>query len=425
MERVFFMSDYEDDPDWLYFLARDIEDKREQLIIDLHPRFSISPVILYRGMPKTRELKKRTNTPVLPHANYFKLIGLLLKDPQKYQGHEGYIEAARDLRKEVETAVHLGNVYTAAKEYRSGLNWSGKIDMPLEHFDIFQGMLERDLERDVGSRLYQGMNGYIRAAMDLRERTESAANLGHIWLAARDYRGPDMLDWSGVIDMRLDDVVFLRGMLERDLERDVGSRLYQGMNGYIRAAMDLRERTESAANLGHIWSAVRDYVGPDKLDWSSVINMPLDDVVLLRGMLERDLERDVSSRLYHGDVGYVQAARDLRKKTKSAANLGKVWSAARDYRGPDKLDWSGVINMPLDDVVLLRGMLERDLERDVGSRLYQGMNGYIRAAMDLREKTGSAANLGQVWSAVRDYVGPDKLNWSYKNSPLFQSEAVL
>ncbi|HLC84373.1 MAG TPA: hypothetical protein VJH22_01115, partial [Candidatus Nanoarchaeia archaeon] len=78
------MTRYGDDPDWVYHLARDIDEKRGSLLLDLYrPNDPISPYRLYRavGDPHTKE---RTNRPSLPFPAYFALIELIAQKPDQY-----------------------------------------------------------------------------------------------------------------------------------------------------------------------------------------------------------------------------------------------------------------------------------------------------------------------------------------------------
>ena len=399
-----FTDDQGLDEDWVYFAAREIEDKREQLNIDLRSDLAVNPRRLYKAIPKNHRVKERTNKPYLSHVDYFKLVELIEKNPQKYQNDEGYIQIARDLRDETGSEANLGRVWSGAKKYREELGWSGMINLPLDAFDTLERLLEDDVQREEGLRLYEGDDGYIQVSKDLTDETGSAANLAQVWSGAKKYR--EALGWSGMISLPLEVFDTLERLLEDDVQREEGLRLYEGDDGYIQAAKDLTDETGSAANLAQVWSGAKKY--REALGWSGMISLPLEVFDTLERLLEDDLNNEVGFRRYEGDDGYIQAAKDLTDETGSAANLAHVWSGAKKYR--EELGWTGKTDLPLKDFDILEKLLQDDLQREEGLRLYEGDDGYIQVARDLKDETGSAANLAHVWSGAKKYR--EELGWS-------------
>ena len=110
-----------------------------------------------------------------------------------------------------------------------------------------------------------------------------------------------------------------------------------------------------------LWSGTKKY--HDKLGWSGMINLPLEDFDTLGELIEQNTTR------YENDEGYIQLARDLKKQTGTKANLGHVWSGTKKYH--DKLGWSGMINLPLDDLEDPAELIEQD------TTLYAGNEGYV------------------------------------------------
>ena len=259
------------DTDWIYLLAREIEQKRKQLNIGLLPSQAINPVRLYRATPKNHRLKQTTNRPYLSHTNRFALVELIEKNPQRYYSDEGYIQVARDLRDETGSAANLCHIWSDSKNYREILRWSGRTDLPLDDFDVLERLLRDDLQREEGLRLYEGDKGYIQVARDLRDETGSEAHLGPIWSGSRRHR--TKLGWPGRIELPLDHFDTLGRLLKNDLKREKGSRRYERYDGYIQAGRDLKYETGSAAHLGPIWSAAKNY--REELGWPCVINHPL------------------------------------------------------------------------------------------------------------------------------------------------------
>ena len=415
------LDDYTDahglDEDWVYFAAREIEDKREQFGINLRSDLAVNPIRLYRAIPKNHPLKETTNKPYLSHVDYFKLAELIEKNPQKYQNDEGYIQIARDLTDETGSKANLAQVWSGAKKYREKLRWSGVINLPLNDFDTLERLLRDDLQREEGLRLYEGDEGYIQVARDLEDETGSKANLIQIWSGAKKYR--EELGWSGRIELPLNDFDTLERLLRDDLQREEGLRLYESDEGYIQVARDLEDETGSKANLAHVWSGAKKY--REELGWSGKIGIPLNDFDTLERLLRDDLQREEGLRLYAGDEGYIQVARDLEDETGSKANLIQIWSGSRKYR--EELGWSGIIDLPLNDFDALERLLSDDVQREEGLRLYAGDEGYIQVARDLRDETGSEAHLAHVWSGSKKYR--EELGWSGMiNLPLNDFDAL-
>ena len=191
-----YMADGSLNPDWIYYLARDIEDHRVALNIDLESDLNVSPWRLYNALPKSSSLKTRTNEPALPHKAYFALVQLLQDNPDRYKGEKGYIQLAKDVREKTGSAANLATIWSGARQYRSNLQWPGKINLPLEVFDTIESLIQADRSK------YMGEEGYIQLAKDVRERTGTAAHLARIWSGARQYRKE--LQWPGRINLPLE-----------------------------------------------------------------------------------------------------------------------------------------------------------------------------------------------------------------------------
>ena len=87
-------------PDWIYSVARKIANNHEQLgrtlLHELSDRASKARR-LYRDLPVESRLRRETNRPVLPYREHFQLVELLERNPERYQGPDGYIQVARDM----------------------------------------------------------------------------------------------------------------------------------------------------------------------------------------------------------------------------------------------------------------------------------------------------------------------------------------
>ena len=203
----FSLADYCEDsvlnPDWIYFFARDIENNREQLRVRIRKRDDVSTKTLYMLYRETINpaIKKRTNPPQLPHKVYFELIRLIQQNPEKYRDFEGYIQLARDLQKNTETNIHLGDIWTVANQRRNELNWKRgeRIGIHLDSYDTLNSLIEENFEK------YRFDEGYMRLVIDLRERTGRKINLTNIWKAANRYM--EKLDWTGEINPQLNAIL--------------------------------------------------------------------------------------------------------------------------------------------------------------------------------------------------------------------------
>ena len=246
-------------PDWIYYLARDIEDNRKALNAALEEWFNVNPLRLYKALPRGT-LRENTNRPALPHSVYFVLIGLLHSNPESYKGEEGYIQLAKDVRQKTGTAANLAQIWSGARAYRSNLQWPGIIDLPLKVFDAIDALIK------ASPKSYKGEEGYIQLAKDVRQETGTAANLAHIWSGSRQYRKE--LQWPGIINLPLEVFDTIDKLIQDDKSK------YQGEEGYIQLARDIRQKTGTAANLATIWSGSRQY--RKELQWTGVIKMPLD-----------------------------------------------------------------------------------------------------------------------------------------------------
>ena len=82
-------------PDWIYSVARKIANNHEQLGRTLPDELSDRATMakrLYGYLPSNSHLRNKTNEPVLPYREHFKLVELLKQNPERYQGHDGYIQ---------------------------------------------------------------------------------------------------------------------------------------------------------------------------------------------------------------------------------------------------------------------------------------------------------------------------------------------
>ena len=378
----FSLDDYFDgevlNPDWVYFLARDVEDNRKRLRVSLDERYNVSPRRLYRAINDSA-LKKETNRPSLPHEAYFELVRLIEQNPEKYQFDEGYIQLARDLRA-VGFKAHLGHVWSGAREHRDGLNWNSVISLPLDAFDKIDDLIKEDCG------MYVGDEGYIQLARDLIQEGFKA-HLGTVWSGAKEHR--EGLNWTGLIGLPLDAFDKIDDLIKEDCGR------YVGDEGYIQLARDLRSANPKfKAHLGHVWSGAKEH--REGLNWTGRIDLPLDAFDKIDDLIKEDRER------YVGDEGYIQLARDLRSANpKFKAHLGHVWSGAKEHR--EGLNWTGQIHLPLDAFDKIDDLIKEDCGK------YVGDEGYIQLARDLRQE-GFSANLGTVWSGAKEHR--EGLNWT-------------
>ena len=247
-------------PDWIYYLTRDIEDNRVPLNVALEPHLNVNPRRLYRAIPKSSSLKSRTSMPRLPHQAYFALVALVSNNPDSYKGEEGYIQLAKDVRERTGSAAHLAHIWSGARQYRSSLQWPGIIELPLEVFDTIESLIQADKSK------YTGEEGYIQLAKDVRSKTGSAAHLATIWSGSRQYRSS--LQWPGKIELPLEVFDTIDALVKANPDS------YKGEEGYIQLAKDVRSKTGSSANLAHIWSGARQY--RSNLQWPGIITIPLD-----------------------------------------------------------------------------------------------------------------------------------------------------
>ena len=379
----FSLDDYFDgdvlNSDWVYFLARDVENNRKRLRVSLDERYNVNPRRLYKAISDS-DLKKETNRPSLPHEAYFEMVRLIEQNPEKYQFDEGYIQLARDLRDDAnpEFKANLGHVWSGAKQYREGLNWTGQISLPLDAFDKIDELIDGD---DSGK--YVGDEGYIQLARDLRHEGFKA-NLGHVWSGAKQYR--EGLNWTGVINLPLDAFDKIDELIKEDCGK------YVGDEGYIQLARDLRDATGFKANLGDVWSGAKEHRAG--LNWTGIINLPLDAFDKIDELIKEDCGK------YVGDEGYIQLARDLRREG-FKANLGDVWSGAKEHR--EGLNWTGIINLPLDAFDKIDELIKESRVR------YRFDDGYVRLAQDLSDE-GFSVNLRYIWAGAKEHrLG---LGWS-------------
>ena len=345
------IEDYTDNhalnEDWTYFLSRDIERSREEINLDLEPHRNVSPVRVYKAIPKNHPIKKKTNRPALPHSVYFTLLQLIKENPNGYKNDDGYVQVARDLRDRTGTKANLGQLWSGTKKYHDKLGWSGVINLSLEDFDTLGELIEQNTTR------YEKDEGYIQLARDLKDQTRRTPNLGQVWSGTKKYH--DKLGWSGKIDLPLEDFDTIGELIEQNTTR------YEKDEGYIQLARDLRDRTGTKANLGQVWSGTKKY--RDKLEWSGVINLSLEDFDTLGELIEQNTTR------YEKDEGYIQLARDLKDQTGTKANLAHIWFGTKKYH--DKLGWSSMINLPLDELEDPAELIERD------TTMYSGNEGYV------------------------------------------------
>ena len=79
--------------------------------------------------------------------------------------------------------------------------------------------------------------------------------------------------------------------------------------------------------------------------WSGKISPPLNDFDTLERLLSDDVQREEGLRLYEGDKGYIQVARDLRDETGSEAHLDHIRSGSKKYR--EELEYEDVMRYTL------------------------------------------------------------------------------
>ncbi len=119
-------------PYWVYYLTKAIDDNKDTL--QLRRKFTdnvVNPRRVYNAI-KDQELKAKTNRPYLPFKAYFCLVELIKAEPIKYQGEEGYIQLAKDVRDKTGCKANLVHIWSGAREYRKQLNWPRIINLPLE-----------------------------------------------------------------------------------------------------------------------------------------------------------------------------------------------------------------------------------------------------------------------------------------------------
>ena len=419
----FSLDDYFNDevlnPDWIYFLARDIENKRNQMELSLEERYPVGTPRLYNALPES--VKEGTNRPYLPHKAYFKLIDLIENNPKKYQGREGYIQLARDLRKNVKGSrfnAHLGNIWSATnKEIREKLKWEGKIDLPLKAFDKLKELIEDSFNPESERfERYQNDAGYITLAEDLRKNVKGfKAHLADIW-SGTDEKTRKKLKWEGKIDLPLKAFDKLKELIEDSFNPESERfERYQNDAGYITLAEDLRENVKRfEAHLGNLWSATNKEIR-EKLKWERKINLPLKAFDTLKELIEDSFNPE-SERFerYHGDKGCIKLAEDLRdlSKGKFKANLGTIWSGTdKDTR--KKLKWERKINLPLKAFDMLKKLIKDNYNSESERyQRYQNDAGYIKIAKDLRDlsKGKFKANLASIWSGTDEEIR-EQLNW--------------
>ena len=300
------LDDYVDyqslDQDWIYFLARDIELSKEQLKVATISR-SINPIRLYQAIPENHQLKKRTNMPKLPQTTYFKLIELIEKDFQRYRGNEGYVQLARDLRTEIGSAANLSQVWSGAAKYRNRLGWSGMINLPLDVFDSLERMLEEDVQKEKRFRKYQGDEGYVRLARDLRAETGRRVHPMHIWSGSFKYRSE--LEWSGR-------TVSPSGIFGADKKLIKNNGRFSGVINVKRLPSKKYKNSDS-----YVSNAIKKLIGKN-------------------------------FELYEGDEGYVGLIMDLKEDFGISIHPRRVWHLAEDHR--ERLGWSRMIDVPVEDL---------------------------------------------------------------------------
>ncbi len=251
-------------PDLVYYLARAVDDNKDTL--QLRRRFIddvVNPTRVYKAI-KDQELKAKINKPSLPFKAYFSLVELINAKPIKYQGEEGYIQLAKDVRDKTGCKANLAHIWSGAREYRKQLNWYGKINLPLQVFETIDELLSNKENTET----YKGEEGYIQLAKDVRDKTGCKAHLATIWSGAREYR--KQLNWPGKIELPLE--VF--ETIDELLSNKENTETYKGEEGYIQLAKDVRDKTGCKAHLATIWSGAREY--RKQLNWPGKINLPLD-----------------------------------------------------------------------------------------------------------------------------------------------------
>ena len=343
----FSLDDYFDgevlSPDWLYFLARDMENNRNQLELSLEERFPVGTQRLYESLPES--VKEKTTRPTLSHEVYFEMMTLIENNPKRYQGRGGYIQLARDLRENVEGfKANLGNIWSAtSEEIREKLKWERKIDLPLDAFNMLEKLIEDSFNPESERfERYQGDAGYVKLAEDLRKKVKGfKANLSHIWTGT-DEKTRTKLKWERKIDLPLDAFDMLKGLIEDSFNPESERyQKYQGDAGYVKIAKDLRclSKGKFEPYLGNIWSGT-DKELREKLDWTYMIQRPLKVFDRLEELIRDDPER------YRSDAGDLLLAEDLRKGGVDVP-LRIVRAGAIDY--VDDLGWADVSLYGLKD----------------------------------------------------------------------------
>ena len=215
-------------PDWIYSVARKIANNHEQfgrtLLHELSDRAS-KVRRLYRDLPVESRLRRATNRPVLPYREYFQLVELLERNPERYQGPDGYIQVARDMHNIVpaqDLVTAIWPAYEDRNEEHEVFHSSKYLFRHRHNRKENQGVI---INNDADVKKYFKPFDNIDDIDNVVE-----AHLGGIWYATNEQLRTE-LNWTpNKIDLPLAAFDLIQQMTEYSRNHGLGE-IYEGFEG--------------------------------------------------------------------------------------------------------------------------------------------------------------------------------------------------
>ena len=223
--------------DWIYSVARKIANSYEELGRKLYDELcwrATKARDLYEALPNNSLIKSKTNRPVLPYREHFKLVELLEQNPERYQGPDGHRQLGRDMNNPAPKNSRVTHMSKSPSREEEAFNSTTYV----RHFKAYGGRL-----------LFNRVNGY--GEDETLENVDNVvdAHLGGIWYDTNEQLRKE-LNWENKIDLPssalgLIDQLIAEHRGPQGLSNDIlgfyGIERYQGLQGLVELTADLDE----------------------------------------------------------------------------------------------------------------------------------------------------------------------------------------
>ncbi len=365
---------------------------------------------------------KRLGMPLDEVKNFRKLVGELMQDPvrmESYKGKEGLIKFVREMKSENQVkSTGLAAIYSVLDQgWIEVLGWKF-MNMSLEEAEKVRRLVIKLVQDQSRREQYKGNAGQIRFVRQMSQEGVESTNLSQVHTVLDD-EWVEVLEWE-VMDMPLKEAENLRKLVG-ELIQDVGRiEQYQGNAGQVQFVQQMKDEGRiKSTHLGHAYSVLEE-------EWLRILkwkkmDLPLEEAKKMRELVEGFLKDQEQVEEYEGNAGQIRFVQEMKKEQQiKSTHLGHIYTVL-DETSVKALRWKKM-DMPLDEAVNMRGLVEGLVQDPGRTAQYKGKVGQVKFVQQMKKEGKiKSTHLGHIYSVLEE-EWIKLLEWTVLNMPL--NEAV-